>query len=287
MSTQHQDRWSLNLQRIGREGRRFIKKTMRLVSPEGPDGWEDLLPGLQGLSHSAGGVTRIYGRPFYFLNKNSLLFLYDEIIRQQIYRFRTADTSPRIIDGGANIGMGLVYFKHLYPDARIVAFEPDPAAFATLAANAQAYDTKSIELRQEALWTSSGTQRFHCEPSTLGGRIDASELGPDVLSVGTQRLRDLLDQDTALLKLDVEGAETELLEDCGDALQRVEHLFVEYHSFADRPQTLHRLLHVVHNAGFRYHMHVFQPSPQPLLHRTIRHGIDAVDMNLDIFCFRV
>ena len=79
---------------------------------------------------------------------------------------------------------------------------------------------------------------------------------------------------------------TAVLEDCGDALRNVEQMFVEYHSFADRPQSLHRLLSVISEAGFRVHFHVYQPSPQPLFLRTIRRGIDLVDMNLDIFCFR-
>src|SRR6516164_4426665 len=47
----------------------------------------------------------------------------DEFI-QQIYHFESSSTNPLIIDGGSNIGMSILYFKRLYPNARIVGFEP-------------------------------------------------------------------------------------------------------------------------------------------------------------------
>lgn len=33
--------------------------------------------------------------------------------------------APRIIDGGANIGLSVIYFKQLFPRSRTTAFEPD------------------------------------------------------------------------------------------------------------------------------------------------------------------
>lgn len=235
------------------------------------------------LPPDSAGTTMLYGKPFRFLNKSSFLFLNEEIVRRGIYRFSTADPRPRIIDGGANIGMAMAYFKHLYPMARISAFEPDPTIFSVLCANREARGLSDVDLYQEALWTHSGSMRFMRESSTLGGRVSEHD---GSLEIKTRRLKDLLVEPTALLKLDIEGAETDVLEDCGDALSNVDHMFVEYHSFADRPQTIHRLLAVIQKAGFRVHFHVYQPSPQPLFLRTIREGVDLLDMNLDIFCYR-
>jgi len=230
------------------------------------------------------GSAMVYGKPFSFVDGGSFLFLYREIIENQIYRFSTAKQIPLIIDGGANIGLSVAYFKHLYPTSTIMAFEPDPDIFRVLQQNCQSFGLENVELFREALWINDDTLKFRQE-GTWGGRLSVED-ECDGIVVRTKRLRDLLQQNVSLLKLDVEGAETELLEDCADLLSNVDSLFVEYHSFADRPQSLHRLLTVVHDAGFRVHFHVYEPSPQPLFIRSIRQAVDVLDMNLDIFCYR-
>ena len=227
----------------------------------------------------------LFDKRFEFVDGYGFLFLYDEIIEKEIYKFSTDNPAPYIIDGGANIGLSVLYFKRSYPNSRILAFEPDPDIFTVLEKNCRTFEFEGVELFDRALWVENGSLGFRKDGS-LGGCLAADDRVSDV-DVPTQRLRDLLTARVTLLKLDIEGAETEVLEDCADRLGNVENLFVEYHSFADRPQSLHRLLTVIHEAGFRTHVHVYDPSPQPLFQRTIREGIDRVDMNLDIFCYRV
>ena len=232
------------------------------------------------------GSTLLCGRNFEFVDGYGFLFLHDEIIEKEIYKFSTDDPAPYIIDGGANIGLSVLYFKQLHPNSRILAFEPDPDIFAVLQKNCRTFEFQGVELSDRALWVENGSLGFRKDGS-LGGCLAADGNPVSDVVVPTQRLRDLLTAKVTLLKLDIEGAETDVLEDCADRLVNVESLFVEYHSFVDRPQSLHRLLTVIHEAGFRTHVHVYDPSPQPLFERTIRHGIDRVDMNLDIFCYRV
>jgi FkbM family methyltransferase len=238
-----------------------------------------------GLPPRTAGSALVFGKRFEFIDGSDFLFLYDEIIRNEIYRFVTNEEEPLIIDGGANIGLSVVYFKRLYPRSQVIAFEPDPDIFKILQRNCQTFGLEGVELFERALWASDNTLGFRKEGS-LGGRLAFNDNGNADVQVRTQRLRNLLNSRVTLLKLDIEGAETEVLEDCGAALANVQNLFVEYHSFADRPQSLHRLLAIIHDAGFRTHIHVYKPSPQPLFQRTIREGIDRVDMNLDIFGYR-
>ena len=68
------------------------------------------------------------------------------------------------------------------------------------------------------------------------------------------RLKDYLDEPIDFLKLDIEGAETSVLLDCGDKLSNVDHLFVEYHGSPGERQDLGVILEVIQAAGFRYHI---------------------------------
>ena len=68
--------------------------------------------------------------------------------------------------------------------------------------------------------------------------------------VSTVRLRDYLAQRVDMLKLDIEGAETDVMLDVSDRLRDVHNIFVEYHSFADRPQRLDELTRRAAQTGF-------------------------------------
>ena len=56
----------------------------------------------------------------------SFIWQFKEIFVDEIYKFDSKDEEPVIYDCGANIGMSCLYFKILYPKARITAFEGDP-----------------------------------------------------------------------------------------------------------------------------------------------------------------
>ena len=50
----------------------------------------------------------------------------DKIWGNEEYYFETSNPSPYILDLGSNIGISITYFKSLHPNARIIAFEPNP-----------------------------------------------------------------------------------------------------------------------------------------------------------------
>lgn len=226
-------------------------------------------------------VTDIIGTPIEIVDAASFLWTYPEIFEQQIYRFRANGEKPYILDGGANIGLSVLYFKKLYPKSEIVAFEADDKIFSVLQRNVEKSEYRDIKLIRRALWSSETSLSFMSEGSD-GGRI-AQINDPKSVIVPTVRLRNYLDRAVDFLKLDIEGAETEVLLDCSDLLCNVENLFVEYHSFVDRPQTLHTLVNILANAGFRVHINPRAASPQPFVCRRVFLGID---LNLDIFAFR-
>lgn len=81
------------------------------------------------------------GSPVAHLNRNETDYIYGEIFVLQAYlrhgiAIRDGDC---VIDAGANIGLFTVFANRLARNLRMVCFEPNPAAFACLSLNAEAW----------------------------------------------------------------------------------------------------------------------------------------------------
>jgi FkbM family methyltransferase len=238
---------------------------------------------LQSMPRFQKGSTNLLGRTWNFVDSASFLFIYDELFNKEIYKFKTNTPTPYIIDAGANIGLSILYFKKLYPQCKITAFEPDNKVFDVLQANIASFELQDITVYAKALWNETTTLQFYAEGAD-GGRIATPDDATQIVTIPTCRLRDFLHQKIDLLKIDIEGAETTVLEDCTDLLHNVENLFVEYHSFVGQPQSLHRLLSVLKEAGFRYqiqHIGVFSPHPFIRISQ-----YSQMDLQLNIFAYR-
>jgi hypothetical protein len=101
--------------------------------------------------------------------------------------------------------------------------------------------------------------------------------------VETARLSRYLTRPIDLLKLDIEGAETDVLQEAADQLANVRNLFVEYHSFVGKPQRLEELLGIMRRADFRVYIHSPQIYDSPFRRRIIYQGMD---LQLNIFGYR-
>lgn len=209
-------------------------------------------------------------------------YSYREIFIDEIYKFDASSSAPFIIDCGANVGMSIIYFKYLYPDAKIIAFEPDEEIFNVLARNVKAFQLTNVTIERKALWKSETTLPFQPEGS-VGSRIIKDSTGNSLPNVQTVRLRDLLIQKVDFLKIDIEGAEYEVLDDCRNDLSNVEYLFVEYHGMVGEAQTLQDILQILQDGGFRYHIKDAYPIQHPFVRSERRSGYD---LQLNIFGFR-
>lgn len=227
--------------------------------------------------------TFLYGKQFSLVDAPTFLWDFEEIFSRQIYGFDASSESPYIIDGGANIGLSVLYFKRLYPASRIVAFEPDKEICATLSSNMRSFGYHDIVVHSKALWKSDAKVEFVPEGS-VAGRIARLRDNGERVEVDGCSLCDYLTEKVDFLKLDIEGAETDVLRDCQDFLKNVENLFVDYHSFVDEPQTIQEMLEIMHEAGFRFYI----DSPVPLASRPFldRWQENNIDLLLNIYAYR-
>ncbi len=229
-------------------------------------------------------VTNLIGEPLHIIDAASFLSSYHQIFEREIYRFEPQDGEPTIIDCGANIGQSVFYWKHLFPKSRIIAFEPSPSAFFSLRQNCEENNLEKVKLIQSAVWINDDKLPFW-EEGADAGRINTSHTSgsEEMIVVSAIRLKDFLNQPIDLLKLDVEGAEVELLIDCRDSLDQIDRIFVEYHSFVDQDQRLDEILKILRHAGFRIHIHPELVVNKPFLQETSSIGMDQ---RLNIFAFR-
>jgi FkbM family methyltransferase len=172
-----------------------------------------------------------------------------------------------------------LYFKKLYPNAKIKAFEADPNIAEILENNLKKNKAvKKIEIINSAVWIDNNGLEFSMEGAD-GGSIYGNNKKIKVSSI---RLRDFLEKEERIdmLKIDIEGAECDVLKDCANSLRHVKNLFVEYHSFKKQPQKLSEILEILERNGFRYHIDGLTLRKYPLLPQISN---SHMDLQLNIF----
>ncbi len=215
----------------------------------------------------------------------SYQFMYKEIFEENIYQFNTLNLTPYIIDGGANIGLASIYFKLLYPNAKIVAFEPDLEIFNILSSNIMSFGFTDIELVQKGLWNDISKLSFHSEGADAGLITDVNETHNPTESIDVTSLNPYLHEPVDLLKLDIEGSETIVLKDIESNLNQVKRIFVEYHSFTNKPQSLNEIIEILTKAKFRLYMSIPGNSAISSPFMGLR-SYNNMDFQLNIFGFK-
>ncbi len=144
-----------------------------------------------------------------------------------------------VVDIGANRGQFALVARRCLPKARVISFEPLPAAAAKFRAVFAGDDR--VTLHEAAIGPASGNATIH-----ISRRDDSSSLLPItstqvVLFPGTEEeatatvrvapLREFVSsediQPPAFLKLDVQGYELEALRGCEDLLDRFAYVYAE------------------------------------------------------------
>lgn len=137
----------------------------------------------------------------------------------------------KIIDGGANIGCASVYFSLRFPNAEIVAIEPERENFVLLKKNTDAY--KNIQRIQAGIWDKNeelsltnpegGAAEFMFNKKSNTGN---SIIGMTISAIMKSQNWNSVD----VLKLDIEGAEKEVFaSDDLEWLKKIKLLIIELH----------------------------------------------------------
>lgn len=242
---------------------------------------EDELARLAALSVASEPVTELLGSRLRIHSPAVFPYLYREIWQRGIYSFPCPSPSPRIIDAGANIGLATLYFRRHYPGARITALEPVPDIAEILEENLRSFGFFDVVVMRCALGKQSGVGRFLADPQGTAGHV--SENGN--LRVDLVSLSELIGEERVdFLKLDIEGAEYEVLEECESRLPLVNHLFVELHTRIDETQRLDEAFEILRRTGFRVQLETASAIVKQPFQRGFRHK--GMDVLLNVYASR-
>lgn len=172
-----------------------------------------------------------------YFNEEEFHYLKSEIFTNDCYYFESDNPNPLIIDVGAYVGISVLYFKHIYPNSRIVAFEPNPEAAKLLRENVFINELEDIEIHESAITDSDGEKDIYIDNTGMDRYSVASfkkdawngEVKSKKLRVKTAEIGKYLKQEVDLLKLDVEGSEQAILNGIRRYLPNIKNMILEYH----------------------------------------------------------
>jgi FkbM family methyltransferase len=174
--------------------------------------------------------------PFFCRFETSDEWLLKHIFFEQEYGALGPVEQPKLIlDCGANVGYSAIYFLNQYPDAQLIAVEPDPENLALCQRNLAPYGDR-VRIVPSAIWshatglvleqpeTSRGEWGISVRPALAGERPDlqATDIGTLFLQSGCDRID--------ILKVDIETAEAVVFaEHYRPWLDHVRYLAIEIH----------------------------------------------------------
>jgi FkbM family methyltransferase len=170
--------------------------------------------------------------PFFFREGTADAWVFRQIFVQRQYEVEVSSEPHLIIDAGANIGCASVFFACRYPQATILAIEPDAANFEMLSMNAAPY--RNIVPIRAAVWGRPEVLAI-ANPNSKSWEFQTRQASAgDVDTVVGLTIDELLTWAGApridILKIDIEGAEKQVFSGPYDRwLGRVGAIFAELH----------------------------------------------------------
>lgn len=164
--------------------------------------------------------------------------------------------TPRVLDLGGNIGSFTLLAHRHKPGARITSFEPGPPNIRLFQMNMLANNMPEdrIELRQVAVSGTSGKATWYFDSANPGGSSFYGEKGTpvEVQIVALEQVIGEGNEDIALLKIDIEGSEYDLLAHTPSSVwKRVQAIALELHGDPSGKKTQQSFIDEMKSLGYQ------------------------------------
>ena len=211
------------------------------------------------------GTLKIDGQPIVYGDLHSFFHQAYQIYVQKLYDLEPQKPIRSILDCGAHIGLASIYYAGRFHEAVIHGFEADQDLCRMAVTNVRQLNLSNrIHLHPAAVWTDDRGIGFDQTGDDSGAvSIDSSVRVPSV------SLKEwIMTHDVDLIKMDIEGAEYKVLEDCKEVMEKVPYILLEAHQFGRNEGNLHEILSYLTEVGFQTGLGDFHPAtwiPQPHL----------------------
>lgn len=228
----------------------YIKKIFKLLSSEAWRififGWIRVVIFKQKFySQKYKDLSFIFPEPLVFL------WQFKEIFVDECYDMPKTIGTSLLIDCGANVGMCSLYWARKFPDSKIVAIEADPKVAKILQSNLDINNVKNVTILNKAAWIYDGEIEF------VEGPIDGGAIGSSSKNNSSKipcfNLSTWLGQfqEVDYLKIDIEGAEVEVIENISvEILRKIKNIFIEYHQPKVELSEIGKMLWRLESNGF-------------------------------------
>jgi FkbM family methyltransferase len=178
--------------------------------------------------------------PVHLRMRTADVSLCQQILLDAQYESTLAVRPQVIVDAGANIGLASIFYANQYPEAKIIAIEPEASNYGMLRKNVALYP--NVVPIQAALWSenkmlsgSTTDTGHHAYQVREKNGLDDQGHGGTVRGLTLRELMtDLGIQQIDLLKVDIEGSEKEVFQNSGDWIGHVGIIAIEIHEWIRR-----------------------------------------------------
>jgi FkbM family methyltransferase len=169
--------------------------------------------------------------PLYARPGTTDLYVFSNVFGRRQHAVDLGFEPKVILDLGANVGYTAVDFALRYPDARILAVEPEPSNLALRRTNVAAFPP--VDVVEGAVWPHSGSLELD-DPGTGHWGIRVRPGSGSVRALTVPELVERAGAPADLVKVDIEGAELDLFSEKTEWLADTRAVVVEFHD-ATRP----------------------------------------------------
>ena len=168
--------------------------------------------------------------PVYCRIADSDIYDFNQSIGKWETPLRLGFTPKTIVDAGANVGYATLRFLKYFPEAKIVAIEPESKNITQFKKNCSSY--QNVNLEEKALWPTTTTLGIDSPTGASNAFVVYEDPNG---SVETVSIPDLMHKyglkEIDLLKIDIEGSEIQLFShpNVREWLPRVKVMLIETH----------------------------------------------------------
>jgi FkbM family methyltransferase len=211
--------------------------------------WRAGLGGKRPILLELAGGERLVLRPPPSTDLNTAM----EIFFCEVYRSPRplgTDRICKVVDLGSNVGYSIVYFSRAFPQATIEAYEPHPGHMRQISRHIAANGLESRVTLHAVAAGNRSCRMFLTDAENQSSLV--SQEGPGRFEVAVvDWLAAAAGRPIDFLKMDVEGAEYEILFDARFANLEISNIVVEWHETPAHPTGDQEVLDLMQRLGYQ------------------------------------